>query len=907
MEAATEVNQPLRELTVAGTSVWLDQIRRGLIESGELARLVREDSLRGVTSNPAIFEKAILGSTDYDEQVAELSQQGLDALGIYEELAITDVQLAADVLKPVWEQTDRHDGFVSLEVEPAVAHDTEKTLEQARDFWKRVDRPNLMVKIPGTDEGVPAIEQATFEGINVNITLLFSVEAYESIAEAYIRGMERRHKEGKTLDVHSVASFFVSRVDSEVDKRLGDDSDLRGVAAVANARAAYMRFKELFEGGRYEELRKAGAPLQRPLWASTGVKDPAYSETKYVESLVAPHTVNTMPMATLSACAKSLEVTGATADQDPSDELESLADVGIDLHEVTDKLLRDGIEKFVEPFEKLIAGIESVREGIVTGRPPTIRSSIPDELEPALIRRVQTAASENVAKRVWDKDESLWGGPGVPEIGDRLGWLTISEKLLDHAGELEEFAAECREEGMTDAVLLGMGGSSLGPEVIRLSYGRVPDGLDLHVLDSTDPGALLEVEGKIDLGETVFIVSSKSGGTLETLSQMKHFYERTGGHGDQFVAVTDPGSPLEEEARERGFRRVFAGDPEIGGRYSVLSNFGLVPAALMGVNIEAMLHRAQVAEANCAHFDQGQGNSGLWMGIAMGELALQGRDKVTFVVDEPIGSFGLWVEQLIAESTGKEGKGILPVAGELLGNPGNYGEDRLFVHLRNADEPEGENEEKMEALAQAGHPTVTLAVHGAADLGRIFFFAEFAVAVAGWVLGINAFDQPNVQAAKDKTNEVLRMEAPPELEPASDDALRALLAEAAPPNYVAIMGYVPPSEEFDDAITDLRIAIRDATRATTTFGYGPRFLHSTGQLHKGGPKTGRFLQLTHDPPEDAEIPGEDYSFATLIRAQADGDLLTLRDHDLPAERVHLEGDDPAAALRELTEQVRGLL
>ena len=597
MSVGAGVNERLAALTAAGTSVWLDQIRRNLITSGELERLERELSLRGVTSNPAIFEKAILGSTDYDEQIAELAEKGMSAREMFDEIAILDVQLACDVLRPVWDELNGADGFVSLEVEPAYAFETEKTVAQARDYWDRVDRPNLMIKIPGTEPGVPAIEETIAAGINVNVTLLFSVESYETIAEAYIRGMERRKEAGESLDIHSVASFFVSRVDTEVDKRLADlhREDLRGIAAVANARAAYMRFKELFYGERFAALREAGAPVQRPLWASTGVKDPHYPETKYVDSLVAPDTVNTMPMNTLLACAEQLEVEGNTADQDPGDELKQLEDAGIDMGDVTKKLLQEGIDKFVEPFDDMIGGIELAREGIVTGRPPTIKSAIPDDLEPPVIERVQTAERENVAKRIWAHDESLWGGPGVPEIGNRLGWLSISEKMLEHAADLRAFAEAARADGLEHAVLLGMGGSSLGPEVIRRSYGEVPDGMRLHVLDSTDPGAVRDTEQAVDLDKTLFIVSSKSGGTVETLSHMRYFYERTGGDGSRFCAVTDPGSPLVELAREHGFRRVFENDPNIGGRYSVLSYFGLVPAALAGVNIEAMLHQAQVA------------------------------------------------------------------------------------------------------------------------------------------------------------------------------------------------------------------------------------------------------------------------------------------------------------------------
>jgi len=894
MSVGAGVNERLAALTAAGTSVWLDQIRRNLISCGELERLERELSLRGVTSNPAIFEKAILGSTDYDEQIAELAPKGLSAREIYDEIAVLDVQLACDVLRPVWDEANHADGFVSLEVEPAFAHDTEATLDQAREYWERVERPNLMIKIPGTEAGVPAIEEAIAAGINVNVTLLFSVESYTAIAEAFIRGMERRLEAGESLDVHSVASFFVSRVDTEVDKRLAESGheDLRGIAAVANARAAYQRFKELFRGERFAALRDAGAMVQRPLWASTGVKDPHYPETKYVDALVAPDTVNTMPMPTLLACAEELEVSGATADQDPSADLERLEAAGIDMGDVTKTLLREGIEKFVDPFDAMIGGIELAREGIVTGRPKTIKSAIPDQLEPPVIERVQTAERESVANRIWSHDESLWGGPGVPEIGNRLGWLTISEKMLEHAADLREFAEAARADGLEHAVLLGMGGSSLGPEVIRRSYGDVPDSMRLHVLDSTDPGAVRDAEQAVDLDKTLFIVSSKSGGTIETLSHMRYFYERTGGDGSRFCAVTDPGSPLAELARARGFRRVFENDPDIGGRYSVLSYFGLVPAECAGVNVEAMLHRAQVAEQNCSQLDA-ESNSGLWLGCVMGELAQQGRDKLTYAVSEPIASFGLWVEQLVAESTGKHGKGILPVADEPLAGPEAYGDDRVFAYLRNEDEPDEEMDAQIEALGRAGHPTATLSVTGgAADLGRIFFFAEFATAVAGWALGINPFDQPNVQEAKDNTARILE-EGLPDVDRGSLDEL---LSGAAPPNYIAITAFAPPSEELDAAVTELRVALRERTKCTTTFGYGPRYLHSTGQYHKGGPANGLFIQLYQPAGEDIEIPEAGYSFEHLKNAQALGDMQTLRAHGLGVARIEIDGPEAVRRL-----------
>ena len=578
----------------------------------------------------------------------------------------------------------------------------------------------------------------------------------------------------------------------------------------------------------------------------------------------------------------------------------------------------------------------------------TVEARISDALRAAVADKLVRASEEDVAGRIAREDATLWGPSGTPEIANRLGWLTIAERMLGELGALELFAAEAHDDELEDIVLLGMGGSSLAPEVLRRSFaGTGNHRARLHVLDSTDASRIRAIEGAVDLRRTLFVVSSKSGGTIEPLSLFAHFFSLVQEEGNRFVAITDPGSGLEALAAKHAFRQTFAGDPNIGGRYSALSAFGVVPGALTGIPVLSLLEGAPSAweagledETGSGGSDSdadsggssgsggsgsgssdskgsggGSGSGGLpaavWLGAALSGLAQAGRDKLTFVISETLPGLGLWLEQLVAESTGKHGTGVLPVADEPLGDPAVYGDDRVFAYLPDVRAPDAELERRVQTLAEAGHPVFTIPTTGPEDLGRVFLLAELAVAVIGWGLQINPFDQPNVQQAKDATNRVLagyedRHELP-EIPDADDAALRALLWDAAPPSYVAIMGYLQPSPELDAAAAELRETIRAATRATTTFGYGPRFLHSTGQFHKGGPKTGRFLQLIHDGPEDVAIPGKPFTFTTLKNAQAIGDLETLRSLDLPAERVRLQGEDPAQALRALTAKIKEML
>jgi transaldolase / glucose-6-phosphate isomerase len=924
MATRTTTSERLAALASVGTSIWLDMIRRSMIEDGELDRLIGEDRVTGLTANPAIFEKAILGSPDYDEALAALAREGRDAQQIYETLAIEDVQGAADALRSVWDRTEGEDGYASIEVAPEIARDAEATIAAARDFWNRVDRPNVMIKIPGTDEGARAIRASIAAGININVTLLFSIDAYAKVADAYMSGLEDRLERGDTIDaIASVASFFVSRVDTLVDAKLAElgHEELAGTAGVANAKLAYDRYRELVGSERWARLEAKGAGRQRPLWASTGTKNPAYSDVKYVEELAGPETVNTMPIETLHAFADhgnaEDRLTGSA--DEARQRMRALEEAGVSIDEVTEQLLEEGIEKFVESMQNLLAGIERRRDAVLAGKPRGVEARLGEQDAEAIGERVKWAEAEKVVRRIWRKDHTLWGR-SPDEISNRLGWLRVSEQMLEHFGELSGFATRARDDGLTDCVLLGMGGSSLAPEVLRRSFPDA-DGLRLHVLDSTHPATVARVTGELPLDTSLFVVASKSGTTLEPNCFYRYFRGLVK-EATRFAAITDPGTSLDELGQAEGFRHVFRANPEIGGRYSALSHFGMVPGTVAAVDTREILERAEIAVQATIPTMRCERSWPLWLGLAIGELARRGRDKLTFVVDEPLGSFGLWAEQLVAESTGKQGTGIVPIAGEPLGDPSAYGDDRVFAHLRGTASPDAAAADRLEAIAAAGHPVIEIPFEDREDLGSQFFAWEFAVGVAGAVLGINPFDQPNVQQAKDLTNEVIgsyvRDGSFPAEEPdAADgplsaygsqastvtDAIAALVRDAGPGRFFATLAYVPESDRADAALRDLRLAVRDARRCATTTGYGPRYLHSTGQLHKGGPRSGIFLQVTSDGREGLEVPDAGYDFAALVHAQAIGDLRALRDNGLPVLRVHVSGD-PAEGLEALAEAVQ---
>ena len=912
----------IKELKQLGQSLWLDNIRRQLITSGELARL-RDEGLTGVTSNPTIFEKAVSGSTDYDEAMVRLVREKKRPADMLWQLMVEDIQAAADTFRPVYDKTKGRDGFVSIEVAPTLANNTRGTIRMAEDLRDRCKRPNVMVKIPATKEGLPAIFDQISKGHNINITLIFAVDRYAEVVEAYLAGLERLQKDGGDLSkVASVASFFVSRVDTKVDKILAEKMNrtqdpqqkrtldqVFGKAAIANSKLAYERYKELFAGPRWDRLRKAGARTQRCLWASTSTKDPRYPDTYYVEELIGPDTVDTVPPATLAAFREHGEVRRSLDEnvELAHRQLKQLAGMGVDLDQVTKDLEVEGVEAFTKSFESLLTALDKSAKEIKAGKGPRQWYSL-GGLQPVVDAQLTKLQKDEAPRRLWAKDSTLWTADPAKrqEIRDRLGWLDVADKMQEKADELSELAAQGRK--LSDVVLLGMGGSSLCPDVLRNTFGTLKGRPKLHVLDTTDPATILGVRAKIRLATTLFIVASKSGETTDTLSHFAYFFNETRQNGKQFAAITDPGTSLERLARDNGFRWVFSNPPDIGGRYSALSYFGLVPGALMGVDVSELLERAVEMEHSCADSVPVESNPGAWLGAVMGRLATQGRNKVTLITSPKVATFGYWVEQLLAESTGKEGKGLVPIEGEPIGKPTVYGDDRLFVYIRmDADPPN----RAVRALEKYGHPVVTLTMRDKLDLGGEFFRWEVATAIAGAVLGIDAFDQPNVQESKDNTKKVLATFKSRGNLPAADSVpaakakaqIASLVDRARRGAYFAIMAYTSRTPQSEAAIAAIRTAVRDKTKIATTAGYGPRFLHSTGQLHKGGPKTGLFLQIVQDDAKDVKIPGQPYTFSVLKQAQSLGDLQSLTSRRLPVLRVTL-GREPAAGWRALTGAVR---
>jgi transaldolase/glucose-6-phosphate isomerase len=929
---------PVKALENHGQAVWLDFLARGFVARGDLKKLIDTDGVKGVTSNPSIFEKAIGSSDEYDGAIGKALKSGDRPVAeLFEHLAVEDIQRAADVLRPVYDRLKGDDGFVSLEVSPYLAMDTKGTIAEAKRLWSDVKRRNLMVKVPATPEGLPAIQHLIGKGISINITLLFSREVYVQVAEAYLAGLEKYVAGGgEPSHVASVASFFVSRIDSAVDKQLdekiaraNDPSEkerlaaLKGKVAIANAKLAYQDYKRLFSGARWEKLAARGARPQRLLWASTGTKNKDYSDVLYVEELIGPNTINTVPPATLDAFRDHGKPRDSLEENigDARHVLAELERSGISLDAVTAELVRDGVRLFADAADKLYGAVAHKRATVLGAGLDRQALALGSHIGKSVEKATEDWRASAKIRRLWQHDQSVWTGTDEHKW---LGWLNsaASADIADY----EDFAQRVKGQNFTDAVVLGMGGSSLGPEVLAETFARKPGFPKLRVLDSTDPAQVRTMESAIDIANTLFIVSSKSGGTTEPNAMKDYFFARVSKAigaekaGHRFIAVTDPGSSLEKVATKQGFARIFHGDPTIGGRYSVLSPFGLVPAAAAGIDLRKLLKHALSMVRSCGADVPPHENPGVQLGLAMGLAGLEGRDKVTILSSRKVADFGAWAEQLIAESTGKDGKGLIPIDGEPLGDVALYGKDRFFIDLRTEGETDTAHDDKTMALEKAGHPVVRIVMKSIDHIGQEFFRFEMATAVAGAILGINPFNQPDVEDAKIKTRELTaafeKSGALPAEKPVMSSALadlytddrnaadlrkagadgdlgswlKAHLARSSADDYVALLAYIERNSAHIERLQHMRLEVRGKRHVATCAEFGPRFLHSTGQAYKGGPDSGVFLQITSDDARDLAVPGQKASFGVIKAAQARGDFDVLTERGRRALRVHLKGD-----------------
>lgn len=911
----------LETLESTKQSFWLDNIQKDFLMAGGLKKAIERMGIKGLTSNPTIFENALLKSKAYDATIIKLAKLNISAEAIFENLMIEDIKKAADILSDIYKKSEYIDGYVSMEIPPQYANDYDKTIEEAEKLWERTKRENLMIKIPATTEGVRAMKHLLSHGININATLIFSIERYREVMTAYKQALQYRINNTLSISkLTSVASFFVSRIDVHTDRLLDKLSRknkttkekaqrLKGKIAIANSLIAYKKYKAFFSTPEFLALKDKGARVQRLLWASTGTKSPSYKDTFYIDELALAGTINTLPEATLKAFIKHGLVNKAKADlriKEAEKTLIKLNNLGIDLESVLNKLEEEGVKKFIQSYNHAVKYVLVKTQALSSA----IRGNM-SKYSGANISEIITSAKQlkkiNFPKRLWLKDPSLWKDDAAHKamIKNYLGWLDIPYKMKDKVEEIEQLAKEV--SSFSHAVLLGMGGSSLAPEVFSSLFqkARSPK---LIVLDTTDPSWIATITKLINIKKTIFIFSSKSGGTIEPNSQFKHFFNillknKVKNPGSHFIAITDKGSSLEELAQAKKFRKIFINPSDIGGRFSALSYFGLVPAAICGADIKAIVDGA-VKMANLCKTTEIKQNPGAMLGAMIAGAWDLGRDKLTVITPDKIKSFTLWIEQLIAESLGKENKGVVPICQEEISRPEKYQADRFFVHIKLPKDKDKFIARSLASLAKAGHPVMEMRMENLNDVGAEFMRWEVATAAAGAIMRINPFDQPDVQDAKllagkllDKIKKTGKVEIPKPnysgrffdafISPAINTATLNSKTETAEDvtdkffsaikgkEYVGILPYLPYDKKIDDLLRKLRIAIKERSSSATLFGYGPRYLHSSGQLHKGGADNGVFIVLTNRPKKDIIVAGESYTFGQLCIAQAIGDFNAL--------------------------------
>ncbi|MEF3280749.1 MAG: bifunctional transaldolase/phosoglucose isomerase [Elusimicrobiota bacterium] len=919
-----------------GQSLWLDNIRRDILLNNTLSGLIENYFVSGLTSNPTIFEEAIKDSK-YDESLKILSKKCNSIEDIAYTLMIEDIQRACDIFSEIYIKTKGNDGYVSIEIPPTVESKSE-IIKWAKDIFSKIGRPNAMIKIQATKDGISAMEDLIKQGINVNMTLIFSPKVYEEVASSYIRAIKWRYEKKMDPDVFSVASFFVSRIDTAIDKELEEIANkevnpnsrekilsLKGKSAISNSLIAYSKYLELFYSDSFSELIKNGFKPQKILWASTSTKNPSYPDTLYLNELCLKHSIATVPQQTLYAFFEHGNINkkplfdriimAKTA-------IDEIKDLGINYEKILSDLLIDGLNKFKKSYENIL---KTIKEKILSlgCEEETIMQIYNSDLN----NEITKMNKDNFVKRLFDKDPSLWkkDKEHANIIKNSLGWLRLPEGLDNMIEDIEEFTREIiSEKKYENIVLLGMGGSSLAPEVLRSLFQK-NNFPKLYILDSTNPDLIRAVEKQINIKKTLFIFSSKSGGTVEPNSQYKYFYSKLKklmkNPGDNFIAITDKGTSLHILAQKKKFKRIFLNPSDIGGRFSALSYFGMLPAALCGCDIKKLILQSKILMDEIIKTDK---NSATILGCFMAKNYSLGKDKLTIILPKKLERFGLWIEQLIAESTGKEGKGIIPVIETDVLDSDDYETDRMFVSLQFKNFINKDLEYKVDNLISSKLPVIKIYLDDLYDIGKEFYRWEIATALCGYFMGINPFDQPDVVTTKEITRKLLESKKDIKLKPQYilknseiyianfkaqneikkyDDIFWEIFNIREDKGYYSICAYFPETEKMDNLLKKISFIITRTTTSPCIKSYGPRYLHSTGQLFKGGNNKGIFIILTNLAKKDIKIVGEDYTFHKLCLSQAQGDFLALKEKGRKVIMIHIKVKDIEREMRVIAKKL----
>jgi transaldolase/glucose-6-phosphate isomerase len=926
---------------------WLDDLNRHWLNTGELKARIEAGEIVGATTNPARLERAIGEGEAYDSAVMEVVSPDVGA--ILEALIRDDVQAAADVFLPRYEAASTSGvGMVSVDISPLGREAPAALLEAARQTFRLIDRPNVLIKLPALPTTLTTIEEALYEGINVHITEVYSVAGLTAAAESYLRALERRLMARLPVNrLHVLIGFNVGAVDAHADmllqgsiraaqqrgdiQRVSSSAAVLGKVGLANADAALRRTRDLFYGERFSRLRQTGAVPPRLVWSDLTPR--GGDLIHYLDALDQPECIALVSPEVLAAHRqRPADDSHPITPHIGAEVLDRLRETSIDLDMVARLLQGDAEDAHAENFRKVLARVEGKRTLLTSGfmrRQKLVLGQYQAPVE-AMLRRLRQQKS---ITRTWAHDATLWkdSPEHIAIIEKRLGWLTIATDGRIDVDRLRQLRLESAKLEWAHVVLLGMGASANIPEVLWRIFGQQRGFPALIVLDSIDPAAIKAVHAQIDPAKTLFVVASKTGNTVETVALTRYFHalyapEEIGAH---FVAITDAGSNLAAEAEALRYRHLFLNPEDMAGRFAALSYFGLVPAALIGLDVEKLIERGAEMQLACDKNVMGNNHPGLWLGAVMGVLARRGLDKLTLITSPEIAALGRWIELLIAESAAKEDRGIIPISGATVGRPHDYDDDRLFVYLR-VDGSVNSPDEGVQLLIEAGHPVVTLELRDVYDVGAEFFRWSFATAAACIVLGINPFDEPNVEESKQNTQRILDAfcrtgvlaEPAPILTEAGislyaepvmgslldklrtqqalggsplEGMIAAFLRLARSGDYIGLLAYLPPLPEIDAQLEDLRRRARHTFLRAVTLDYGPRYLHSTGQLHKGGPDKGVLVVFTTHDSEEVPVPGLPYGFSILKQAQAAGDFEAIQGRGRRIIRLHL-GNDIAQGL-----------